>query len=309
MGVLVVRVEEVDLDACSDWLWQLSATAIEERSDGDQLMLVAGFDDDDLALAARSILSERWACRFESTGDEAAWRDEWLKWIEPIHVAGFVVHAPWHDPSLWAEVAAESAALSIDPGRAFGSGHHPTTRLTLAAMRSVCAPGSSLLDVGCGTGILSIAAARLGAKPIVGVDLDFNIIEVAAANAEANGVADQIELLTSPLGELDERFDTVVANIVVGDLAPLMPTIVALANQTVIISGFLDDQLEQLLDHVDVTLTARTSLDGWSCAVLTHVPGTRVLRRKSSEAVREVRLGLPDLKTHVPGTRVLRRKK
>lgn len=269
MGVLVVRIDDADLDACSDWLWQLSATAIEERRDGDQLLLVVGFADDDLALAARSILGERWPCRFESTGDEAAWRDEWLKWIEPIQVAGFVVHAPWHDPMLWVDAPDGSDMLSIDPGRAFGSGHHPTTRLTLAAMRSVFEPGSSLLDVGCGTGILSIAAARLGAQPIVGIDLDFNIIEVAAANAEANGVADQIELLTNPLGDLDDQFDIVVANIVIGDLAPLMPSIVELANETVIISGFLDHQLEQLLATVDVSLAARTSLDGWGCATLT----------------------------------------
>ncbi|HAY67014.1 MAG TPA: hypothetical protein DCY82_01840, partial [Acidimicrobiaceae bacterium] len=88
MGLLVVRIEDVDLDACSDWLWQLGATAIEERPDGDRLALFVGFPDDGLALAARSILNERWPCRFESTGDESAWRDEWMKWIEPIHVAG-----------------------------------------------------------------------------------------------------------------------------------------------------------------------------------------------------------------------------
>lgn len=269
MGVLVVGIDDADLDACSDWLWQLGATAIEERRDDGQLSLFVGFEEDDLALAARSILGERWPCRFESTGDEAAWRDEWMKWIEPIQVAGFVVHAPWHDPSLWADAPDDAAELSIDPGRAFGSGHHPTTRLILAAMRAAFEPGVSLLDVGCGTGILSIAAARLGAAPVVGLDLDFNIIEVAAANAEANGVGDQITLLTNPLGDLDDQFDIVVANIVIGDLAPLMPAIVELASQTVIISGFLDDQLEKLLADVDVTVESRTTLDGWGCAVLT----------------------------------------
>lgn len=271
MGVLVVRIDDVDLDACSDWLWQLGATAIEERREDQQLSLIVGFgeDEDDLALAARSILSERWPCRFESTGEESVWRDEWMKWIEPIQVAGFVVHAPWHDPALWADAPDHAAEISIDPGRAFGSGHHPTTRLTLAAMRSVFEPGTSLLDVGCGTGILSIAAARLGAQPVVGIDLDFNIIEVAAANAEANGVADQVQLRTNPLGDLEDQFDIVVANIVIGDLTALMPSIVDLANQTVIISGFLDEQLEQLLTHVDVHVAARTTLDGWGCAILT----------------------------------------
>lgn len=269
MSVLVVRIDDADLDACSDWLWQLGATAIEERGDADQLSLFVGFDDDDSALAARSVLTERWPCRLESTGEEAAWRDEWMKWIEPIQVAGFVVHAPWHDPALWADAPPGTPELSIDPGRAFGSGHHPTTRLVLRAMRSIIDPGASLLDVGCGTGILSIAGARLGARPVVGIDLDYDIIEVAAANIEANGVADQIELVTEPLGDLDERFDIVVANIVIGDLSPLMPALAELADEALIISGFLDDQLKPLLAHVDVTVAERTTLEGWSAAILT----------------------------------------
>ena len=71
MGVLVVRIDDTDLDACSDWLWQLGATAIEERTDDGKLSLIVGFGDDGLALEARSVLGERWPCRFESTGDVA----------------------------------------------------------------------------------------------------------------------------------------------------------------------------------------------------------------------------------------------
>ncbi len=268
MGVLVVRIEEADLDACSDWLWQLGAKAIEERAEGDRLNLVVGFGDDDLALAARSVLGERWPCRFESTGDEAEWRDEWMKWIEPITVAGFVVHAPWHDPALWAESGDKVAELSIDPGRAFGSGHHPTTRLSLAALRATVEAGAHVLDVGCGTGILSIAAAKLGARSVLGIDLDYDIIEVADANVEANGVSDLVALRTDSVGDLDERFDVVVANIVIGDLAPLMPAIVDPADGFVVISGFLDEQFERLLADVDVNVVERTSLDEWGCAIL-----------------------------------------
>ncbi len=269
MSVLVVRVQSDDVEACSDWLFQLGATAIEERSTGDELNLVVGFHDDDAALAARSVLVERWPCRLEHTGDEAAWRDEWMKWIEPIEVAGLIVHAPWHDPSTW---AADALAISIDPGRAFGSGHHPTTRLALTALDRSLKTGATVLDVGSGTGILSIAAAKLGAAHVVGTDLDHDILEVADANIEANGVASLITLRTDPIDDLDERFDVVVANIVIGELLPLMPALVAATDGVLIVCGFLDDQFEQVLSRVDATVIQRTTLDGWSCAILAPIP-------------------------------------
>jgi len=269
VGVLVVRVDAIEAESCSDWLWQLGAVAIEERGQGESCTLVVGFDHDDLALAARDVLGERWPCRFEDTGDEATWRDEWMKWIEPIDVAGFVIHAPWHDPALWTPGTPE---LSIDPGRAFGSGHHPTTRLTLDALLPLIDQRSRVLDVGCGTGILSIAAAKMGAAAVVGIDLDYDIIEVADANAEANGVAGQLDLRTDPIDELSERFEVVVANIVIGDLLPLMSALVERADTYVVISGFLNDQFERLLTDVDVDVITRTSLDDWGCAVLSPTP-------------------------------------
>lgn len=271
MSVLVVRVHATDIEACSDLLFQLGATAIEERVEGDQPELIVGFANDDAALAARSLLVERWPARLESTGDEAAWRDEWMKWIEPINVAGFVVHAPWHDPATWPTT---SQTISIDPGRAFGSGHHPTTRLALAALADVIGhvgAGARVLDVGCGTGILSIGAAKMGAVDVLGVDLDYDILEVADANIEANGVASAVSLRTDSVADLSERFDIAIANIVIGDLAPLMPAIVDRSDGFVIVSGFLDEQFERILAEVDVTVVERTILDDWSCATLAPI--------------------------------------
>ena len=265
MGVLVVRIDQADVEACSDWLFQLGATAIEERASGDELNLIVGFHNDDAALAARSLLVERWPCRLEDTGDEAVWRDEWMKWIEPIEVADFVVHAPWHDPSSWPAGAAD---ISIDPGRAFGSGHHPTTRLAIAALHEAVVSGASVLDVGCGTGILSIAAAKLGAKRVVGIDLDYDILEVADANVEANRVSSIVQLRTDPLGTIDDDYDVVVANIVIGDLLPLMATLVDLTKGVLILSGFLDDQFERLLAAVHVTVVQRSTVDDWGCVTL-----------------------------------------
>lgn len=269
MSVLVVRVEGSEVDACSDWLWQLGATAIEERAGVEHITLVAGFGDDDRALAARSILGERWPSRIESTGDESSWRDEWLRWIEPIEVAGFVVHAPWHDPENWTDRPA-AATLSIDPGRAFGSGHHPTTRLMLEALRDHVSPGDHVLDVGCGTGILSIAAARFGATSVTGIDLDHDIIEVARANVEANNTSGIVELKACPLDQLNDDYDLIAANIVIGDLMRLMPAIAARNAATTIISGFLNGQLGQLVNGLQMHVSSLRSLDDWQCAVLHH---------------------------------------
>lgn len=263
MSVLVVRVGAEEVESASDWLFQLGARAIEERIDGDEPSLIAGFTSDDAALAARSVLQERWPCRLEDTGDEREWRDEWLRYLEPIDVGGLLVHAPWHD-------VADRAGprISIDPGRAFGSGHHPTTQLAIEALQAVVESDDLVLDAGCGTGILSIAAARLGSGHVTGVDLDHDILAVAEANIAANGVEDQITLSEVSLVDLTQRFDITVANIVIGDLRPLLPTLVDRTERALIVSGFLDDQLERLLDGAAVSVERRSQREGWGCAVL-----------------------------------------
>lgn len=264
MGVLVVRVDEQDVEACSDWLFQLGATAIEERNAA-QFELVVGFANDEAALAARSILSERWPCRLEDTGNEADWRDAWLQHLEPIEIAGFMVHAPWHDPSGFDPTLMR---LSIDPGRAFGSGHHPTTQLCLIALGNSIEADDSVLDAGCGTGILSLAAAQLGAGSTIGVDLNDDIVAVARDNAEANGLAGKVTFVEHDFEELDTVFDVVVANIVIGDLAPLLPELLSRTERHLIMSGFLDEQFERLVQAVDIEVVTRSSLDGWGCATL-----------------------------------------
>lgn len=271
MSVLVVRVGAAEAESCIDWLFQLGATAVEDRTDRDEPLLIAGFGNDDLALAARSVLVERWACRLEDTGDEAAWRDEWLRHIEPVSIGGFLLHAPWHDLAARTDLDAH-ATISIDPGGAFGSGHHPTTQLALEALARVVEPDDTVLDAGCGTGVLSIAAARLGSRGVMAIDLDHDILEVAAANIEANDVGDRVAVRCRTIEDLSDRFDVVVANIVIGDLLPLMAPLVRLADRAAIVSGFLDDQFERLLRDVDVDVVSRAARDGWGCAVLTPIP-------------------------------------
>ena len=114
--------------------------------------------------------------------------------------------------------AAEDVVLALDPGMAFGTGLHPTTRLSLAAVESLAERGSiadaRVLDVGCGSGILAIAAAKLGAGSVLGVDTDPIAIEATAANSARNGVEDRIDSRVGSVPTGEPAFDVVLANLI-----------------------------------------------------------------------------------------------
>ncbi len=111
----------------------------------------------------------------------AGWEDNWRSFHHGTVIGRFWVGPPWEEAPAGAE------AIVIDPGRAFGTGAHPTTRLSLELLQEL-EPGA-LLDVGCGSGVLSIAAAKLGFEPVIAIDIDDVAIEVTRANADVNDVA------------------------------------------------------------------------------------------------------------------------
>jgi ribosomal protein L11 methyltransferase len=171
---------------------------------------------------------------------DADWLAEWKKGWRPVEVgAAFVVAPPW------SEIEDEEAriVIRIEPGMAFGTGTHETTRLCLNAIeKHFC--GGSFLDVGTGTGILAIAAAKLqpGAR-IEACDTDPVAVEVARENAELNGVADKIAFR---VGSLDEggasSADVVCANLTADVIAPLLPALLATTRRSLILSGILATQ-------------------------------------------------------------------
>lgn len=272
MSLLVVRVPIDEVDMASDWLWSLGTQAVEERPapEGDdglaQLTLIAGFDDEDLALAARSVLGERWPTRFEQPADDADWRDVWLKHLEPVQVAGFWIHPPWQV----SPTDDLQRSISIDPGRAFGSGHHVSTQLAIEALADAVRPGDRVLDVGCGTGILAIAAKKLGARHVLGFDLDDDIIELARSNAEANHLQPGVTFTSANAERVaaeiaDHEFDVVIANMTVGTIEPLFTNVDRWWSRTLIMSGLLVNQGDRLLKQSRGT-THRTQVrDGWCC--------------------------------------------
>ena len=139
--------------------------------------------------------------------------------FEPLEVGARL----WVGPS-WREPPPERAAVRIDPGLAFGTGSHPTTRLVLAFLERTVRGGESVLDYGCGSGILALAAAKLGAARVDGVDVDAQAVATALANARANGVELQAAL---PEALPAVHYDIVVSNILAQPLIVLAPLLAA----------------------------------------------------------------------------------
>ncbi|MDR0634039.1 MAG: 50S ribosomal protein L11 methyltransferase [Azoarcus sp.] len=154
----------------------------------------------------------------------------------------------WIVPS-WHEAPDPDAInIQLDPGMAFGTGSHPTTHLCLEWLCENVRPGCSVLDYGCGSGILGIAAARLGAKAVLGLDIDEHALETARDNAARNGVADALRT-QRPDTPLEATFDLVVANILTNPLCALAPAIAARIADggRVALSGVLEQQAAQVI--------------------------------------------------------------
>jgi ribosomal protein L11 methyltransferase len=170
------------------------------------------------------------------------WLGEWKKGWQPVHVGNrYIIAPPWseikNDP--------DHIVIRIEPGMAFGTGTHETTRLCLVAMEKYY-EGGSFLDVGTGTGILAIAAAKLFPHAhIEACDTDAEAIAIARENAELNGVPDII-LHAGSIDEITPSADCVVANLTADVILPLLPALIGATCGRLILSGILTTQEEQV---------------------------------------------------------------
>ena len=180
---------------------------------------------------------------------EPGWEDGWRAFHRPVTVGGIWIGPPWEEPPSGA------GAVVVDPGRAFGTGAHPTTRLCVELLAE--APRGSVLDVGCGSGVLAIAAARLGFGPLAAVDDDPVAVETTRANAGANGVELDAQVVDALRGELPAA-DVAVANVL---LAPVEAILARLDAGVAITSGYLDGEVPS---HPGWRRTATRVLDGWA---------------------------------------------
>lgn len=255
-----------EVEVVSDRLWALGATAISEewRSDGTVVLRTSLGDDQELiaSLLARELPDVDWV--EEDIDLNVA--DTWKNHVSIVEVTDDL----WVRPA-WIDDPAPSGAtvVSIDPGPTFGLGDHPTTRGSLQLLAEVVTTESTILDVGCGSGVLGVAALMLGARRAVGTDITPAAIDVSRRNAAANGVADRWSVTLEPLEVFGESFDVVVANILAPTLIELSEQLRRLAATHLIISGVLNGHdahvHRALAPFVEVR---RVVIDGWAASLL-----------------------------------------
>ena len=209
------------------------------------------------AAAAAGIRGPRFAL---TTVQDEDWVRRSQAQFEPFSVGRLWVGPSWTEPP-----AAARATVHIDPGLAFGTGSHPSTRLMLRFLEANMRGGERVLDYGCGSGILAIAAAKLGAGRVDAVDIDPQAVRTCRANAAANAAA----VRASPPEEIgSERYDIVVANILSQPLIVLAPALAArtAAGGWLVLSGILDSQAGEVVEayaHA-LRLEILASEDGWA---------------------------------------------
>ena len=210
-----------------------------------QSKVIALFGEDDDAAAVVSAAAAECGLSDLVCETEILEEQDWVRLtqaqFDPIQISDRL----WITPS-WHEIPDERAVnLQLDPGLAFGTGSHPTTRLCLQWLDTQLNGGESVLDYGCGSGILAIAALKLGAGSATGVDIDKQAVQASRANADQNNVQAQFYL---PDALPEGQFDVVVANILANPLRMLGEMLAARTKQggRIVLSGLLDEQADEL---------------------------------------------------------------
>jgi ribosomal protein L11 methyltransferase len=267
--MLVLSVPSTEAELASDALWALGVVAVEERASGDGTIveLRTSLGDDHAAVTREAeAFPKRWRWHLQEVDDTVA--DTWREHAHPTWVASDLVVAPAWQPF---EPPAGVTVIRIEPGATFGLGDHPTTILTLRAMREVLSNGATVLDVGCGSGVLGIAATMLGASTCDAVDISPAAVPVTNTNAAANGVAALVHVSTQTLDELDGSYDIVLANILAPALIALAPDLVRLVGPSgvLVISGVLENRYDHVLEALaPLDVASVATLDGWAAVTL-----------------------------------------
>jgi ribosomal protein L11 methyltransferase len=267
LGALSVSVEDADADTPEEQplfgepgheptrlAWNRSRVVALLAEDADPALLVAA--------AANEINLSPLPAYTVREVEEQDWVRVTQSQFEPIHIGEHIWVVPsWHDAP-----EPDAVVLELDPGLAFGTGSHPTTRLCMEWLEQHVHPGERTLDYGCGSGILAIVAKKLGAGETVGVDIDPNAVEASRYNAERNHVEATFAL---PDDAPEGTFDLVVANILSNPLKLMAAMLCARVRPggRLILSGVLERQAEEVAAAYASTipLTVWRARDGWVC--------------------------------------------
>ncbi len=198
--------------------------------------------------------------------EDQNWNASWEKTIRPIRVTDSLVITPsWHE----VQSVDGHIVLVIDPKMSFGTGYHETTRLSLRLLECLLRPSMRVLDVGTGTGVLAIAAAKLGASSVTGSDIDEWAFRNAGENAERNAVSDRVRILQTPVGSVTQtEFDLIVANIQLDVIGELLGDMVSrlTADGVLILSGLFETEkpaLSQLLARHSLSISEELAENEW----------------------------------------------
>lgn len=281
---LVLTVPGSESELAADALWALGVQAVEERvrpetDDGMVELWTSLGEDLDHVTREADAFPARWRWRVVEVDDAVV--DTWREHAVPSWITPDLVVVPSWLPDR-PEIGDDVTVVRIDPGSAFGLGDHPTTVLSLRALRGVLWPGATVLDVGCGSGVLSVGAALAGATYVESIDISAAAVDVTKDNAQRNGVAGRISASTRSLGEVVSdgtvdgevrTFDVVVANILAPVLIELAEDLRAATapDGVLIVSGILAAAHGHVLEALaPMQMVDRLTREGWVAVVLRH---------------------------------------
>ena len=235
----------------------------------------------DNAAEALEFLKERFTAegidfRLGSIGvNDNDWNENWKKYFHIIEIGDRLAVVPsWEEY----ENKGNRTVLSIDPGAAFGTGTHATTSLCLGILDKCAKAGMSVLDIGCGSGILAIASVLLGADKALGVDIDAQSVKTAKENAEINNISDKTEFIVGDLADrVAGKYNIICANIVADVIIKLLPDVARFMEKDgiLIISGIIDIRKEDVLSAVEQNgfeIVNEAYKDNW-CAFVLKIKG------------------------------------
>ena len=267
---VVLTVDAAEFELAADALRQSGARAIEERQVGNAIELWAVLGDSAASTAFVDRWRDRWQARVELV--DLTPSDTWKRYAKPVVVNEKLAIVP-----AWMDVREKEHfpfVVSIDPEESFGLGDHPTTRIVVDLLCRLMAPESTVLDMGTGSGVLSIVAALLGARRVVGIDRAIGAVGVAQRNAERNGVSEVTEFFQGSTVPIGEQFDVVAANILAPVLLDLCGPIVRSVELggTIMLSGLRIDRRQDVINRYvaeGCRLVDDLLLEGWCGVAMT----------------------------------------